>query len=64
MVKPVFDTVAEHAARICEAQVVDIMIVENNMLRYAAVFGEFGRMLTDEQAVLNRDSVIGPLDHR
>ena len=29
-VQPVFDAVAEHAARICETQVVDIIIAENN----------------------------------
>src|SRR5271170_6072855 len=29
--QPVLDSVAEHAARICEAKVVDIGIAENNM---------------------------------
>src|SRR5262249_37767153 len=42
-VKPVLDSVAEHAARICEAQVVDIIIAEKNLLRVAAWFGELGR---------------------
>ena len=57
-VKPVFDSVAEHAARICEAQIVDILIVEHDALRYAANFGEFDRMRS-ETAPLNRDSVMG-----
>src|SRR5262249_28065328 len=33
---PVFQSVAEHAARICEAQFVDIVIVEDGMMRIGA----------------------------
>jgi GAF domain-containing protein len=58
-VTPVFACVAEHAARICEAQIADILTVENDTLHYAAKFGEFGRMLRGETAPLNRDSVMG-----
>ena len=58
-VKPVFASVAEHAARICEAQIVDVLIVEGDKLHYAAEFGEFGRILHGETAPLNRDSVMG-----
>ncbi|HEV7409870.1 MAG TPA: GAF domain-containing protein [Bradyrhizobium sp.] len=58
-VKPVFASVAEHAARICEAQIVDILTVEDNRLHYAAEFGEFGRILHGDTAPLNRDSVMG-----
>jgi two-component system NtrC family sensor kinase len=58
-VKPVFASVAEHAARICEAQIVDVLIVEGDRLHYAAEFGEFGRILLGETAPLNRDSVMG-----
>jgi GAF domain-containing protein len=58
-VSPVFACVAEHAARICEAQIADILIVKNDTLHYAAKFGEFGRMLRGETAPLNRDSVMG-----
>jgi two-component system NtrC family sensor kinase len=58
-VKPVFASVAEHAARICEAQIVDVLIVEGDTLHYAAEFGEFGRILRGETAPLNRDSVMG-----
>jgi GAF domain-containing protein/sensor histidine kinase YesM len=58
-VKPVFASVAEHAARICEAQIVDVLIVEGDKLHYAAEFGEFGRILHGDTAPLNRDSVMG-----
>ena len=58
-VKPVFASVAEHAARICEAQIVDVLIVEDDKLHYAAEFGEFGRILRGETAPLNRNSVMG-----
>ena len=58
-VKPVFASVAEHAARICEAQIVDVLIVEDDKLLYAAEFGEFGRILRGETAPLNRDLVMG-----
>ena len=43
-VQPVLDSVAEHAARICEAHVVDIAIVDNEVLRTAASIGELGRL--------------------
>ena len=40
-VQPVLDSVAEHAARICEAQVVDIAIVDNEVYRHhRCPFGE------------------------
>jgi GAF domain-containing protein len=58
-VKPVFASVAEHAARICEAQIVDVLIVEGDKLHYAAEVGEFGRIVRGETAPLNRDSVMG-----
>ena len=45
-VRAVLETVAEHAARICEAQFVDIFLVENNELRNVAWFGELKRTLT------------------
>jgi GAF domain-containing protein len=58
-VKPVFASVAEHAARICEAQVVDILTVQDDKLHYVAEFGEFGRPRSGETAPLNRDTVMG-----
>ena len=42
-VQPVLNSVAEHAARICKAQVVDIILLEGNILRSGAVFGEMKR---------------------
>ena len=58
-VQPVLDSVAEHAARICEAQVVDIAIVDNEVFRMAASFGEFGRLSIGEPVPLDRSSVTG-----
>jgi GAF domain-containing protein len=58
-VRPVFAAVAEHAARICEAEIVDILTVADDRLHYAAEFGEFGRIQPGQTAPLNRDSVMG-----
>ena len=58
-VQPVLDSVAQHAARICEAQVVDIAIVDNEMFRMVASFGEFGRLSSGEPVPLDRSSVTG-----
>ena len=49
--------IAEHAARICEAQIVDIFLVESDMLRDAASFGDLGRppaMRLDRSTVTGR----------
>ena len=56
-VRPVLNSVAENAARICEAQVVDIILVKDNMLRSAAQFGELGRDLGN--CPLDRTTVMG-----
>jgi GAF domain-containing protein len=45
-VRAVLESVAEHAARICQAQFVDIFLVENNELLDVAWFGELKRTLT------------------
>ena len=58
-VQPVLNSVAQHAARICEAQVVDIAIVDNEMFRMVASFGEFGRLSSGEPVPLDRSSVTG-----
>ena len=55
-VRPVFMTVARHAAQICEAKVVDILTVEDDRLLFAANVGEFARA---DGAPLNRDLVMG-----
>jgi len=56
-VQPVLDSVAEHAARICEAQIVDIIIAENNVLRVGGTFGDLGRPIGEVQ--LDRSTVMG-----
>jgi GAF domain-containing protein len=59
-VMPVFQSVAEHAARICEAQFVDIVIVEDGMMRIGAAIGEIGGLLRSREAVtLDRTTVMG-----
>src|SRR5262249_23329408 len=59
-VVPVFQSVAEHAARICEAQFVDIVIVEDGMMRIGAAIGEIGGVLRRREAVtLDRTTVMG-----
>ncbi|MEP7084010.1 MAG: GAF domain-containing protein, partial [Betaproteobacteria bacterium] len=57
-VKPVLDAVAERAARICEAGVVDIILREGDTMRYAAKLGELGRPL-GEAVPLDRTTVSG-----
>jgi two-component system, NtrC family, sensor kinase len=58
-VQPVLDSVAQHAARICEAHIVDIAIIDNNVFRIAASFGQLGRLSSGETAPLDRSSVTG-----
>ena len=58
-VQPVLDSVAEHAARICEARVVDIVIVHNDVFRLAASFGELRRLSRAESVPLDRCTVTG-----
>ncbi|MFZ2653170.1 MAG: GAF domain-containing protein, partial [Burkholderiaceae bacterium] len=57
-VKPVLHAVAERAARICEARVVDIILREGETMRVAATFGELGRPL-GEAMPLDRSTVMG-----
>jgi class 3 adenylate cyclase/putative methionine-R-sulfoxide reductase with GAF domain len=52
----VLTSVAEHAARICQAQFVDIFLVEEDNLRDVAWFGELKRTL---HIPLNRSTVLG-----
>jgi signal transduction histidine kinase/HAMP domain-containing protein len=56
-VKPVLNAVAEYAARICKAQIVDIILLEGNLLRAAATFGELGRDIGE--VPLDRSTVMG-----
>ena len=43
---------AQHAARICEAHIVDIAIADNRVFRIAASFGKLGRLSSGETAPL------------
>jgi GAF domain-containing protein len=58
-VKPVFDTVAERAARICGAQFVDIIVVQDDVMHQAASFGNLRGLDTDETVPLDRTTVMG-----
>jgi len=57
-VKPVLDAVAERAVRICEAQVVDIILRQDETINVAATFGDLGRPL-GEAVPLDRTTVMG-----
>ena len=57
-VKPVLDAVAERAARICEARVVDIVLAEGGSMLVAAHIGDLGRPVGDIIA-LDRTTVMG-----
>ena len=58
-VKPVLESVARHAANICKAPFVDMMIVEDGMLRNQGVFGELGKVSFGTSYVIDRDTVMG-----
>ena len=59
-VQPVLESVAERAAQICEAQYVDVFLLEGSALRDAACFGEIARVPTlplDRSVVAGRSVV-------
>ena len=56
-VTPVLELVAERAARICEANFVDIVIAEDGTMRVGAAFGELGRPVV--AVTLDRSTVMG-----
>ena len=58
-VKPVLASVAEHAARICEAQYADIFIIDNDTLQIAATFGDPGQRADTEPLPLDRSTISG-----
>jgi two-component system NtrC family sensor kinase len=58
-VQPVFDTVAEHAARICGARFVDIIVVQDNVMHQKASFGNLTGLDTDETVPLDRTTIMG-----
>ena len=57
-VAPVLNAVAERAARICEAQIADVVLRDGDFVRKAAFFGEPGRPIGD-RVPLDRNSVMG-----
>jgi GAF domain-containing protein len=58
-VQPVLDSVAQHAARICDAQMIEIVLVENEQFRVVASFGEAERLSRSESVPLDRSTVSG-----
>ena len=54
-----WNSVAEHAAHICGAHVVEIAIVDNEVFRIAASFGEAERLPRQESVPLDRSTVTG-----
>jgi two-component system NtrC family sensor kinase len=58
-VQPVFDTVAERAARICGAQFVDIIVVQDDVMHQKASFGNLRGLDTDETVPLDRTTIMG-----
>jgi two-component system, NtrC family, sensor kinase len=58
-VQPVLDSVAEHAAHICEGRVVEIAIVDNEVFRLVASFGEAERLSSGQSVPLDRSTVTG-----
>ncbi|HEV7876538.1 ATP-binding protein [Bradyrhizobium sp.] len=58
-VQPVFDTVAERAARICGAQFVDIIVVQDDVMHQKASFGNLKGLDADETVPLDRTTVMG-----
>jgi signal transduction histidine kinase len=58
-VKPALESVARHAASICKAPYVDMMIVEDGMLRNQGGFGELGKASFGTTYAIDRDTVMG-----
>ena len=58
-VKPVLESLARHAAGICKAPFVDIMLVEGKVMRNHASFGDLGRVSYGDAFVIDRSTVMG-----
>ena len=59
-IQSVLDAVAENAARLCDANNVEIFRLEDNLLRLAASYGEIPVVIHARQGVpVNRDTVTG-----
>ena len=57
--EPVFNAILENATRICEAQIAEIILSENNMLRVGAGYGDAQRLPSGEMVPLDRSTVMG-----
>jgi GAF domain-containing protein len=57
--EPVFNAILENATRICEAQIAEIILAENNAVRIAAGYGDAQRLPVDEMVPLDRSTVMG-----
>ena len=57
-IQPVLDTIAENAARVCNANDASIRLAEGNMLRLAAHHGPIP-MFAAAELPIDRDSVVG-----
>jgi hypothetical protein len=58
-VQPVLESVAERAAHICAANVVEIAIVDNEVFRLVASFGEAEWLSSGDSIPLDRSTVTG-----
>src|SRR5262245_53671960 len=57
--EPVFNTILKNATRICEAQIAEIILAENNAVRVAAGYGHAQRLPPSEMVPLDRSTVMG-----
>src|SRR5262245_14688211 len=57
--EPVFSAILENATRICEAQIAEIVLVENNVMRTVAGYGDAQRLPRSEMVPLDRSTVMG-----
>src|SRR5262245_3564286 len=57
--EPVFNTILKNATRICEAQIAEIILAENNAVRVAAGYGDAQRLPPSEMVPLDRSTVMG-----
>jgi GAF domain-containing protein len=57
--EPVFNAILENATRICEAQIAEIIVAENNVVRVAAGYGHAQRLPPSEMVPLDRSTVMG-----
>src|SRR5262245_37368556 len=56
---PVFNAILENAARICQAQIAEIILAENNTVHVAAGYGVAQRLPPGEMVPLDRSTVMG-----